>query len=191
MTARELPPGTQGFDDVVADDYLLTGFAAVTVEAIDTFAELSGDRFAIHMLETEVARHGFPGRVTSRPRRSVLRSKTSQPAPGTSDSTIASPTPSRMTLKYPGRPTQDPTPLSRTAAAVFWSGNSRLIQVKPSPRKSIRRSPGPTVRSYVDPLNREIIVPSPVRNGGMPTVPSQSANPRRLQTHPMDCRFGV
>ncbi len=63
MTGRELPPGVYGFDDVAESDYVVTGSTDVTVEMIDAFAELTGDRFGIHMSEAEAERHGFPGRV--------------------------------------------------------------------------------------------------------------------------------
>ncbi len=63
MTIRELPPGTHGFDDVAEKDYLVTGTADVTTESIDAFAELTGDRFGIHMSEEEANQHGFSDRV--------------------------------------------------------------------------------------------------------------------------------
>ncbi len=63
MTARMLPPGIHGFDDVTETDCVVTGSVCVTAEKIDAFAEISGDRFGIHMSCTEAARHGFPGRV--------------------------------------------------------------------------------------------------------------------------------
>ncbi len=63
MTIRELPPGTHGFDDIVENDYVVTGAAEVAAETIDAFAELTGDRFGIHMSEEEATQHGFPERV--------------------------------------------------------------------------------------------------------------------------------
>ena len=63
MTARELQPGTYGFGEVAIGDYVITGAVEVSVEAIDAFADLTGDRFGIHISEAEAMRHGFPGRV--------------------------------------------------------------------------------------------------------------------------------
>ncbi len=58
-----LPPGHYGYDDVAPGDRIETGSAEITAELIDGFADLSGDRFAIHM-STQVAQdYGFADRV--------------------------------------------------------------------------------------------------------------------------------
>lgn len=44
-------------------DWLKTGARRITAEAIDSFAALSGDRFAIHMSDESARAYGFPGRV--------------------------------------------------------------------------------------------------------------------------------
>lgn len=60
---RALPPGLHGFDQLAPGDHLLTDWADVTAEAIDRFADLSGDRFEIHQSDVGAARHGFPAQV--------------------------------------------------------------------------------------------------------------------------------
>ncbi len=60
---RVLPAGCYGYHDIMAGDRIRTGSAHITAELIDNFAELSGDRYAIH-LELEAARaSGFDNRV--------------------------------------------------------------------------------------------------------------------------------
>lgn len=63
MTATEIRPGQYGFDDVNVGDWMQTGSALVSAEAIDAFAALSGDRFEIHMDRGAAQSHGFPDRV--------------------------------------------------------------------------------------------------------------------------------
>lgn len=63
MTGRPLPPGLHGFDDVTQGDVIVTGRRGVTAADIDRFADLSGDRFAIHMDDAAARAHGFAGRV--------------------------------------------------------------------------------------------------------------------------------
>jgi acyl dehydratase len=65
MTApgRLLPSGYHGFDDVAPGDRIETGEITVTTAAIDAFAELTGDRFAIHMSDAAAHEMGFPSRV--------------------------------------------------------------------------------------------------------------------------------
>ncbi len=58
-----LPPGTYGADDLVPGDVIVTGAVEVTAQMIDAYADLSGDRFEIHMSEEAAARHGFDARV--------------------------------------------------------------------------------------------------------------------------------
>lgn len=60
---RALAPGRYRFDAVTPGDQIITGTAAVTVQAIDTFADLTGDRFAIHMDAAAARAAGFDDRV--------------------------------------------------------------------------------------------------------------------------------
>lgn len=60
---RLLSPGTYGFDAVEPGDGWTTGEAEITAAMIDSFAEVSGDRFAIHMDDAAAQDYGFPGRV--------------------------------------------------------------------------------------------------------------------------------
>ena len=63
MTGRALGPGVQSFDAVETGDHYATGDIEVTADLIDRFADLSGDRFEIHMDDEAARRYGFPGRV--------------------------------------------------------------------------------------------------------------------------------
>lgn len=63
MTGRLLPAGRYGFDAVTPGDRIATGRHTVTAADIDTFAEVSGDRFEIHMDDAAAHAFGFPGRV--------------------------------------------------------------------------------------------------------------------------------
>ena len=58
-----LAAGRYGFDSLSVGDRIETGSAEVTAEKIDAFAQLTGDRFEIHMDDQAAKRHGFPGRV--------------------------------------------------------------------------------------------------------------------------------
>ena len=60
---RLLEPGLHGFDDVAAGDRIETDATIVSAKAIDAFAALTGDRFAIHMSDTAAQELGFPSRV--------------------------------------------------------------------------------------------------------------------------------
>lgn len=51
------------YEDVEAGDWFETSGCVVSVEMIDAFAALTGDRFEIHMDEAAARRHGFTGRV--------------------------------------------------------------------------------------------------------------------------------
>ncbi len=62
MTDR-LAPGRYGFDEVVVGNSIDAGSVRVTAAQIDAFAELTGDRFEIHMSDEAAARHGFQARV--------------------------------------------------------------------------------------------------------------------------------
>ena len=61
--ATELAPGLYGFDDVEVGDTLLTGTATISADLIDSFADVSGDRYEIHMDEAAARSKGFEGRV--------------------------------------------------------------------------------------------------------------------------------
>lgn len=51
------------YEDVEIGDFYQTGGSAVDVAKIDRFAELTGDRFEIHMDDEAARRHGFRCRV--------------------------------------------------------------------------------------------------------------------------------
>lgn len=63
MSGLALAAGVYGFDDVSVGDRVQTGHREVTAEAIDAFANLTGDRFAIHMDDAAAKALGFPARV--------------------------------------------------------------------------------------------------------------------------------
>lgn len=58
-----LAPGLHALDGLSPGDHLVTDWAEVTPQAIDAFAALTGDRFAIHLSEEGARAHGFAGRV--------------------------------------------------------------------------------------------------------------------------------
>lgn len=60
---RRLKAGRHGYGDLRLGDRVETSQAIVTEEMIDAFAELTGDRFEIHMDEEAARRRGFAGRV--------------------------------------------------------------------------------------------------------------------------------
>lgn len=60
---RNLPPGIYGYDDVTPGDHFVTNWAEITKNAIDHFADLTGDRFEIHLSDAGARAHGFPARV--------------------------------------------------------------------------------------------------------------------------------
>jgi len=62
-SGRVLPAGRHGYDAVRIGDWIRTGTAVVTTDAIDAFAALTGDRFAIHMDAAAAQAAGFRGRV--------------------------------------------------------------------------------------------------------------------------------
>ena len=61
--SRTLPSGQYGFNDISRGDRIDAGAIHVTADAIDRFADLTGDHFEIHMSDEAAARHGFDGRV--------------------------------------------------------------------------------------------------------------------------------
>jgi len=58
-----LAPGRYGLDDLRIGDHWQTGTREISGGMIDAFADLSEDRFEIHMSDAAAQRHGFPGRV--------------------------------------------------------------------------------------------------------------------------------
>ncbi len=63
MTGRLLPAGLHGHASLKAGDRIDTVSTRVTAETIDRFADLSGDRFALHMDDAAAHALGFPARV--------------------------------------------------------------------------------------------------------------------------------
>lgn len=63
MTGRRLEAGCYGFDQIEIGDWIQTDTAMVTAKAIDVFADLTGDRFEIHMDDAAARDKGFAGRV--------------------------------------------------------------------------------------------------------------------------------
>ncbi|RRH93312.1 hypothetical protein EH240_29920 [Mesorhizobium tamadayense] len=67
MTAGNAPGRliAQGlsYGDIAVGDWYETGAVAVTEQMIESFAELTGDRFEIHMSVAGAQRHGFQARV--------------------------------------------------------------------------------------------------------------------------------
>lgn len=55
--------GQYGFDDVGLNDKIETAVVTVTPAMVDTFADLTGDRFEIHLSDAAAQRHGFTARV--------------------------------------------------------------------------------------------------------------------------------
>lgn len=51
------------YEDVEVGDYFETPSREVTAAVIEAFAEMTGDRFEIHMSDEAALRHGFPARV--------------------------------------------------------------------------------------------------------------------------------
>ena len=48
------------FEDIEIGDVIETASLAITADHIDRFADLTGDRFEIHMSDEGAAKHGFP-----------------------------------------------------------------------------------------------------------------------------------
>ena len=61
--ARRLGKGKYGFDDLKVGDWYETGTAKVGQEQIQRFAELTGDRFAVHTDDQFARALGFPARI--------------------------------------------------------------------------------------------------------------------------------
>ena len=60
---RTLGPGRYGLAQLQIGDRIVTDTRTVSANMIDAFADLSGDRFAIHMDASAAAGYGFSGRV--------------------------------------------------------------------------------------------------------------------------------
>lgn len=60
---RPLSNGLYGYMDVAIGDWYTTPALPITDQIIDTFADLTGDHFEIHMDKAAAKRHGFSGRV--------------------------------------------------------------------------------------------------------------------------------
>ena len=56
-------PGRYGLADLRVGDVIETARTPVTVAKIDAFADMTGDRFEIHMDTAAAQNHGFPDRV--------------------------------------------------------------------------------------------------------------------------------
>ncbi|MBN9073216.1 MAG: MaoC family dehydratase [Rhizobiales bacterium] len=63
MSGSALAPGRYFLEDVEIGDRIETDALTLEGEHIDRFADLTGDRFEIHVSEEGAARHGFPARV--------------------------------------------------------------------------------------------------------------------------------
>ena len=60
---RALAAGTHEYEQLRDGDWFSTASQTVTADHIDRFAELTGDRFEIHMSDDRARHHGFDGRV--------------------------------------------------------------------------------------------------------------------------------
>ena len=58
-----LPAGRYSYSDLSLGDVVQTAQILITAELIDSFAEMTGDKFEIHMSDDAAKKHGFPGRV--------------------------------------------------------------------------------------------------------------------------------
>lgn len=58
-----LTPGCYGFDTLDTGNRVETGSREITASLIDGFADVSGDRYAIHMNDAAAQARGFAGRV--------------------------------------------------------------------------------------------------------------------------------
>jgi acyl dehydratase len=60
---RNLGPGRYGAGALSPGDRVRSDAVTVTAESVDRFADLSGERFAIHMNDRAAEEMGFPRRV--------------------------------------------------------------------------------------------------------------------------------
>lgn len=58
-----LPTGQYGFGDLNVGDVMKTGSAEITADLIDAFADLTGDRYDLHLSDEAARTLGYPGRV--------------------------------------------------------------------------------------------------------------------------------
>ncbi|UVK43896.1 MaoC family dehydratase N-terminal domain-containing protein [Mesorhizobium sp. AR07] len=63
IAAGRLTAQGLSYGDIAVGDWFETDAVAVTERTIDAFAELTGDRFEIHMSTAGAKRHGFQARV--------------------------------------------------------------------------------------------------------------------------------
>lgn len=63
MSGHALGPGRYGLKALKSGDIIDAGQRRVTADLIDAFADLTGDRFEIHMDAEAARRHGFSDRV--------------------------------------------------------------------------------------------------------------------------------
>ena len=61
--SRQLPPGRYTASDLRPGDWIACGTARITTREIAEFAEISGDRFEIHLSDTAARARGYPGQV--------------------------------------------------------------------------------------------------------------------------------
>ncbi|MCR9088857.1 MAG: MaoC family dehydratase [Rhodobacteraceae bacterium] len=61
--SRQLQPGRYTASDLRPGDWIACGTARITTREIAEFAEISGDRFEIHMSDTAARARGYPGQV--------------------------------------------------------------------------------------------------------------------------------
>ncbi len=63
MSGRTLEPGRYSLNALHPGDQIDAGQRQVTADMIDAFADMTGDRFEIHMDAEAARRHGFADRV--------------------------------------------------------------------------------------------------------------------------------
>ncbi len=63
MTAVALSAGTYGYHDLQIGDVMKTGSAEITADLITAFAELTGDKYALHLDDEIAQKLGYKARV--------------------------------------------------------------------------------------------------------------------------------
>ena len=61
--SRLLKPGLHPYDSLQISDHFDTDKAQITAQVIHAFADLTGDRFEIHLSDAGAQKHGFPAQV--------------------------------------------------------------------------------------------------------------------------------
>lgn len=61
--SRVLSPGLHQYDTLLPGDHFDTDTATITADLILAFADLTGDRFAIHQSDAGAQKHGFRAQV--------------------------------------------------------------------------------------------------------------------------------